>query len=521
MSRFDSLKLHSEVVRACRRQGFEAPMPIQSLVVPVVSAGADVVVESATGSGKTLAYGLPLLSREPLQTALPETLVLVPTRELAEQVATELQRTAGRLPRPVALLVGGGNMDRQRRALAEGAVIAVGTIGRIEELLQRGALRLEALRTLVLDEVDELLRGGFSANLASLLALLPAQRQTLLFSATVPTEVETVARQFTRQPQRLRLSAAREAPAQLRHRVLFTSVEDRLANLVGYLKAEKPYQALIFCGTRHETEELRTALDIEGLEAEFLHGELSPLKRRQLLERFRKGDLPLLVASDLAARGLDLPGVDLIVNYSLPEGSAAYLHRAGRTGRAGRPGVVVSLVIGQQHVRYERLKASFQFESMEISARGKLYSHPSRTQEERDRLYGREARTVYGDRRAIAPPEREERPVRPERPVRGKAGRSMKPTLGAKTDAPKPPGSKPGDLKKAGDFKPRVAKSPATRRPDPTTGSSRTGGASRSGGARPQGGRSASGRGATSKAPAAKPAGGRSGAAASPRSRRR
>lgn len=391
MSTFAALGLRPELVKGCQKQGFKTPTPIQAVVVPVVLKGSDAVVESQTGSGKTLAYGLPLLNREPLQTQFPETLVIAPTRELAEQIEAELRRTSIALPRRIALLTGGGGMDKQRAFLNEGATIAVGTIGRLEELIARSALRLDHVRTVVLDEVDELLRGGFSSNLAALLGSLPRERQTLLFSATVPTEVEAVAKKFTRNAARLRTSAAREHPAELTHRVLFTSVDDRIANLVGYLNAERPYQALIFCGTRNETEEVRSALDELGLEAEFLHGELSPVKRRKLLETFRSGDLPVLVASDLAARGLDLPGVDLIVNYSLPAGSAAYLHRAGRTGRAGRPGVVLSLVIEQQHTQYERLKETFTFEKMEISSRGKLFSHPQRTREERDRLFSKSA----------------------------------------------------------------------------------------------------------------------------------
>jgi superfamily II DNA/RNA helicase len=388
MTTFAALGLPPELIKACRKQGFREPTPIQAMVVPHVLKGADVVVEAKTGSGKTLAYGLPLLARTAGEKAGPRALVVVPTRELAEQVARALEAVGGPA-RQVALLTGRGGMDKQRQALEAGAQVAVGTLGRIEELVARSALVLQRVETVVLDEVDELLRGGFSGQLAALLGSLRRERQTLLFSATVPTEVEAVAKGFMRSPVRLRPGEAREQPAELTHRVLFTSVDDRIENLCGYLRGARPYQALVFCGTRHETEEVRTALHELGLEAEFLHGELSPLKRRQLLDKFRSGDLPVLVASDLAARGLDLPGVDLVVNYSLPDGSAAYLHRAGRTGRAGRPGTVLSLVIGQQHARYERLRETFAFESAEVSSRGKVFTHPSRTREERDRRFGK------------------------------------------------------------------------------------------------------------------------------------
>jgi len=420
MASFDALHLRPELVKACRRQGFTAPLPIQSLVVPLVKQGKDAVVEAMTGSGKTLAYALPLLDREPLQTARIEVLVVVPTRELAEQIADAFVTARGTLDRPVALLTGRGGMDKQRAELEAGATIAVGTLGRIEELLERKFLSVGHVRTLVLDEVDELINGGFGGNLAAVIKALPKARQTLLFSATVPTEVEKIARQFMRDAARLRLSVARETPAQLVHRVIHTAVEDRVANLVGYLEAAKPYQAVVFCGTRHETEEVKQALDELGLVADFLHGELSPLKRRQLVERFRSGDLPVLVASDLAARGLDLPGVDLVVNYSLPAGTAQYLHRAGRTGRAGKPGTVMSLVIGQQFDVFEKLKPSFTFESAEISTRGKLFTHPTRTQEERDRLFSKKPPKQYWKAPEDAPPAPapDRREARDERPAR-------------------------------------------------------------------------------------------------------
>lgn len=381
---FQALKLRPEIIEACRRQGFKAPTPIQAMVVPAVARGRDVVVEAKTGSGKTLAYGWPLLDREPVQTAHPETLVVVPTRELALQIEADLTVSAGTLHRPVVLLVGRGGLDRQREALEAGANIVVGTLGRIEEAMARGILRLDHVRTVVLDEVDELLKGGFSRNIALLLGQVPRERQTLLFSASIQTEIEQVAKKFTKDAARLSITAAREQATHLSHRVLFTSVNDRLADLVGYLKAEKPYQAIIFCGTRHETESVNQAMAEAGLESEYLHGELSPLKRRQLLDKMRSGDLPLLVASDLAARGLDLPGVDVVINYSLPKGPAPYLHRAGRTGRAGRPGTVVNLLIEQQRVLFERLTPTFPFRGIEVSKSGKVVSRALKTREERD-----------------------------------------------------------------------------------------------------------------------------------------
>ncbi|MGI5863381.1 MAG: DEAD/DEAH box helicase [Myxococcales bacterium] len=395
-TRIESLKLRPELVAACRKQGFREAMPIQALVVPVAMLGHDVVVEAKTGSGKTLAYGLPLLNAEPRQRELPEALVIAPTRELAEQIHAALERTRGTLERRIVLLTGRGGMDRQKAELEAGAAIVVGTMGRIEELVERNILRLSQVRTLVLDEVDELLRGGFSLNLAKLLERIPADRQTMLFSATVPHEVEQVAQKFMRKPRRLRLSAARELPAELAHRVLRTHVDSRVADLQAYLEAERPYQTLVFCGTRHEVEELQQALVDLELEAEYLHGELSALKRRQLMERFRSGELPILVASDLAARGLDLPGVDLVVNFSLPDGMPAYLHRAGRTGRAGRPGTVLSLLIEQQHGRFAKLQQELPFQAVEVR-NGRVVTRSLKTREQRDQEFRRIPPRSSGD----------------------------------------------------------------------------------------------------------------------------
>jgi ATP-dependent RNA helicase DeaD len=409
---FESMHLRPELVAACRKQGFREPTPIQALVIPVVMQGRDAVVEAKTGSGKTLAYGLPLLNAEPQQTQSPETLVLAPTRELADQIHAELVRSTGALPRRVVALTGQGGMDKQRVALDAGVQIAVGTVGRVEQLVALHALRLEHLRTLVLDEADELVRGGFSGNLAGLLRQLPRERQTLLFSATLPNEVEQVAREFMKQPQRLRLTVAREQVAQLSHRVLRTNVEDRMKDLSALLRAEKPYQALVFCGTRKETELVQAALVELQHDAEFLHGELSPVKRRKLLERFRRGDLPILVASDLGARGLDLPGVDLVVHHSLPDGALPYLHRAGRTGRAGKPGVVVTLLIEQQQARFRKLQETLTFESIEVHG-GHAHVKALKTREERDLQYRQKSHAAPAEE-PRRPPMRQRRSPRPK-----------------------------------------------------------------------------------------------------------
>lgn len=415
---FESMHLGPELVAACRKQGFRAATPIQARVIPSVMQGRDLVVEAKTGSGKTLAYGLPLLHAEPGQTQFPEALVVTPTRELASQVEAALTRSTGALNRRVVALVGRGGLGPQEAALEAGVQIVVGTMGRLEDLRSRGLLQLDRVRTLVLDEVDELLQRGFSEGLAVLLEHLPARRQTLLFSATIPQDVERVARTFMREPQRLQLSVARELPEELSHWVLRTTVSERVADLAEFLRAARPYQALLFCGTRHEADELTDALVGRGLEASALHGELSATKRRKLIEAFRAGEPPVLVATDLAARGLDLPGVELVVNYSLPEGPAPYLHRAGRTGRAGKPGVVVTMLIEQQHGRLEKLKQTIAFQKVEIQG-GRVLVRPIKTREERDLEFRRLPRRTPKDVQRDVPSPEAGRPQRTARAGRG------------------------------------------------------------------------------------------------------
>ncbi len=385
----EATTLRAELVAACRKQGFRTLTPIQALVVPQAMQGLDLIVEAKTGSGKTLAYGLPLLNSPFGQTHHPEVLIVTPTRELAEQVQASLSRTAGSLPLTVLALTGKGGLTQQLAALAKGVQIVVATVGRLEELLERKLLTLDFIRALVLDEVDELFEGGFSKNLAELIERLPASHQTLLFSASIPKTVETLAQQFMRKPKRLQLQAGRELVGGLTHQILRTAVKTRLDDLGEYLRVARPYQALIFCGTRHEAESVQTALREQALEAEFFHGDLSTAKRRRLIEAFRSGELPILVATDLVARGLDLPGVDVVINYSLPEDTVAYLHRAGRTGRAGKPGLVVTLLIEQQHQRLEHLKETLTFEKVEVHGT-RVVVRPIKTREERDLEFRRQ-----------------------------------------------------------------------------------------------------------------------------------
>lgn len=363
---FASLGLKEELVTALAGRGYRMPMPIQAAVLPDALDGHDLLVQAKTGSGKTLAYGLPILQHDPSQPQTPEALVLAPTRELGRQVEAELSWAGAALGRTVVGLFGGGRLDKQTVQLKRGANVVVATPGRLAELVEQGALHLGKCRFLVLDEVDELLQRGFGAEIQAIVDQLPKQRQTIFCSATVPVEVDTLARELGRQVRRVALSAGRDVPAEVTHRVVYTDPETRDADIAAWLRLERPYQCIVFTGSRQEAEALTTALAGESFEVEYFHGDLSPAKRRRLIDRFRSGDLPCLVATDIVARGMDLPGVTHVVNHSLPKTIGAYVHRTGRTGRAGRAGMAVSFVVPQEVDRLERLRQAFSFEAVTV-----------------------------------------------------------------------------------------------------------------------------------------------------------
>lgn len=340
---FESLNLAPELLAGLRRKGFKEPTPIQALVIPEVPLGRDLIVQAQTGSGKTLAFGLPLLQREPVDERAPSVLIVSPTRELAKQIRAELTSVSGTMPRRIVVASGGESLDKQIDQLKRGAHILVGTPGRLIDLMERGALNLKHVQVLVLDEADEILAKGFEQDLAKLVERMPQVQQTLLFSATMPAAVQRLADATLRKPQRIKVAAAPQTPAELDHYLLEVADDTQVEALSAWLKKERPFMTLVFCRTRAETEWLADELGKRGFTNEFLSGELSQAKRTRILEQFRTGDLPLLIATDLAARGIDVPGVTHVVNFSVPSTLETYVHRTGRTGRAGRKGIALTI----------------------------------------------------------------------------------------------------------------------------------------------------------------------------------
>jgi superfamily II DNA/RNA helicase len=347
---FETLGLSHDLLRACADAGLAEPTPIQAQAIPEVLRGADLLALAQTGSGKTAAFALPLLqllhATEAPGRRRVRVLVLVPTRELAAQVGEvfrSLDRAATR-PLKVAVLFGGVSVNPQMMGLRGGADIVVATPGRLLDLLDRNALVLSHVNALVLDEADRLLDLGFADELQRVLALLPARRQTLLFSATFPAGVQALAGTLLRDAVRLEVAAPAAGEAAVVQRVIQVDPGRRTA-LLRHLIAQGGWeQVLVFVATRHAAEHVALKLYNAGLFASPLHGEMSQGQRTKVLEEFRTGGFDIVVTTDLAARGIDIPGLPVVVNYDLPRSAVQYVHRIGRTGRAGAGGLAVSFV---------------------------------------------------------------------------------------------------------------------------------------------------------------------------------
>ena len=343
---FAALDLPAPLLSALAEVGYETPSPIQAACIPLLLAGRDLLGEAQTGTGKTAAFALPLLARLDLSLKKPQVLVLAPTRELAIQVAEAFQKYAHHMPGFHVLPVyGGQSMHLQLRALSRGAHVIVGTPGRIMDHLERKSLNLDALQTLVLDEADEMLRMGFIDDVQWILEHLPATRQTALFSATMPEPIRRIAQRYLNDPQQIKIRAATTTVATIHQRYWQVRGADKLEALTRILEVEETFEAaIIFVRTKIATVELAEKLEARGYEAAALNGDLTQVLREQVIERLKSGGLDIVVATDVAARGLDVPRISHVINYDVPYDTEAYVHRIGRTGRAGRAGHAILFI---------------------------------------------------------------------------------------------------------------------------------------------------------------------------------
>jgi ATP-dependent RNA helicase DeaD len=342
---FADLGLRPEVLQALADMGFVEPMEVQSVTLPLVRAGRDIMVQSRTGSGKTAAFGIPFADGmvDPKQKSV-QAIVLLPTRELALQVAAEIARISTQSGLSIVPVYGGAPMGRQIEQLRAGGQIVCGTPGRILDHLRRGTLHLDKVKCAVLDECDEMLSMGFQEDIEAILERTPQERQTMLFSATLPEGIQRLARRYMRQPEMVTLSADFVGVHEIHHIYYSIPGGQREAELSRVLAFENPERALIFCNTREETGRVAEFLRRQGLDAEAISSDLSQSERETVMARMRAGNIRFLVATDVAARGIDIENLPCVINYTFPESPEAYIHRTGRTGRAGRSGHAVSLI---------------------------------------------------------------------------------------------------------------------------------------------------------------------------------
>ncbi len=341
---FEDLGLSKAMLKSIADVGYEEPTPIQLRTIPVLLAGHDAIAQAQTGSGKTAAFGLPIIDSIDARQRNVQALILCPTRELAIQVAEALHKYGRHKEVETLPIYGGQAYERQFRGLQRGVQIVVGTPGRVMDHMRRGTLNLDATRFFVLDEADEMLDMGFIEDIEWILEQVPAERQTALFSATMPPRIAELAKRYMRDPQRISV-AGKQMTVPETHQTYYEIPRARKVDaLTRILDAETPASAMIFCRTKHGVDELGESLMARGQQVETLHGDLSQAQRDRVMRRFRSGQADVLIATDVAARGLDIPAVSHVINYDIPESAEAYVHRIGRTGRMGRPGEAITLV---------------------------------------------------------------------------------------------------------------------------------------------------------------------------------
>ncbi len=344
---FSALGLSPAVLLAASKKSYITPTPVQAEVIPAVLWGEDVLAQAATGSGKTAAYVLPLLHL--MTTGSSKALILVPTRELAVQVGEEIKgllAALGKMTRPIKLatVFGGVAINPQMMQLRGGADVLVATPGRLLDLIDKNAVRPEFFNTLVLDEADRLLDMGFAAEINRILALLPAKRQSLFFSATFPDDVSALATGILKNPTRVMIAATETTQPDILQRAIFVDAERRADVLAHLIQENNGQRVLVFVASKHGSEQLANTLYAKGINAAPFHGEFSQGRRNQVLAEFKSGSLQVVVATDLAGRGIDIDGLPFVVNYDLPRSPVDYTHRIGRTGRNGASGTAISLV---------------------------------------------------------------------------------------------------------------------------------------------------------------------------------
>ncbi|MHA6483687.1 DEAD/DEAH box helicase [Paenibacillus sp. strain BS8-2] len=418
---FGALGITSELTDLLKENGIASPTPVQRQTIPMLLQNKDVIAQAQTGTGKTLAFALPMLQRVNVTKEQVQALILTPTRELAIQITAEIKKLAPVVGANVLAAYGGQDVDAQIRKLQRAPHIVVATPGRLIDHMKRGTINLGKLSMLVLDEADQMLHMGFLPEVESIIVQTPRARQTMLFSATMPDAIRKLASEYMNAPEDVQIRSANVTLDNIRQVVINTSDRGKQDALIHLIEQHRPYLAVIFCRTKVRAKKLNQALQDHGFESDELHGDLTQAKREQVMKRFRDAKLQMLVATDVAARGLDVEGVTHVYNFDVPQDAEIYIHRIGRTGRAGHKGMAITLATpydGSKLVLIEKgIQARLEHRSIDSEGVVSAVDHSKSTRPERTGSGERGAGGRGGSRGAG-------RGEKAERGGRGRGGRS-------------------------------------------------------------------------------------------------
>ena len=354
---FKDLGISQSISETLRYQGIKEATPVQEQAIPVVRAGRDCIVKAQTGTGKTLAFLLPIMEKIKPQAEVAQALIVTPTRELAIQIA----KVAGLLGEAAGIsslvIYGGQDIERQKQKLRRHPQIIIGTPGRLLDHLRRGTIDISKVNKVVLDEADEMMKLGFIEDVEVLLRAAASDRQFMLFSATMPDRVKALAAQYMKAPERIEIKSEQVTLETIQQVIIDTTEDNKVDKLCEIINGEQPYLMMVFCHTKARAHQLTMALAARGYLVDELHGDLSQVQRTLVLKRFRKAELQVLCATDIAARGLDIEGVTHVVSYDIPHDTESYIHRIGRTGRAGQQGKAITFVNARQYELLRRIEA--------------------------------------------------------------------------------------------------------------------------------------------------------------------
>ena len=364
---FEDFNISSQINDAIGDMGFTKPTPIQQKAIPEALKGIDLTAQAQTGSGKTIAFAIPILEKIFIPDKSPQAIILCPTRELCMQVADEINRVGSKIKKLKVLAVYGGQpIGKQTRVLKKGVHIVVGTPGRVIDHIERGNLDLIGVESVVLDEADEMLEMGFREDIEEILSNTPIQRQTLLFSATIPPEIREIAKKYQKNPKFIKISSNKKNAPKITQYYYKCNIEDKFDALTRLIRAYDVKLILIFCNTKKSVDFVKKHLKKQEFNVDALHGDMTQKARDKVMNKFRNGNINILVATDVAARGLDIYGVDVVINYDVAQNADDYTHRIGRTARAGKTGYALSLVSSDEVSRFNNIKKSNKISEKQI-----------------------------------------------------------------------------------------------------------------------------------------------------------